>query len=78
MLFYKSYSFQFQHFLLVLSEEATMKKEKPLVFLNVDLKDVLTKVGVFGPWQLRTVILLMIASFIGGKTRNDKASSVKL
>ena len=55
-----------------------MKKEKPLVFLNVDLKDVLTKVGVFGPWQLRTLILLMIASFIGGKTRNDKASSVKL
>ena len=41
--------------------------KKPLVFLHVDLKEVLTKVGVFGPWQLRTVILLMIASFIGGK-----------
>ena len=49
----------------VKSEEATMMK--PLVHLHVDLHDVLTRVGVFGPWQLRTVIMLMIASFIGGK-----------
>ena len=41
--------------------------KKPLVHLHVDLHKVLTRVGEFGPWQLRTVILLMIASFIGGK-----------
>ena len=34
--------------------------------LNVNLDDVLTKIGVFGRWQQRTVLLLMIASFIGG------------
>ena len=49
----------------LVSEEAAMKK--PLVHLHVDLHKVLTRVGEFGPWQLRTVILLMIASFIGGK-----------
>ena len=36
------------------------------IHLDVDFDDVLTKVGVFGRWQQRTVLLLMIASFIGG------------
>ena len=44
-----------------------MKKLHLVKFeLHVDLDDVLTKVGVFGRWQMRTVVLLMIASFIGG------------
>ena len=44
-----------------------MKKLRHVKFeLNVNLDDVLTKVGVFGRWQQRTVVLLMIASFIGG------------
>ena len=42
-------------------------KKLARVHLDVDLDDVLTQVGVFGSWQQRTVFLLMIASFIGGK-----------
>ena len=37
------------------------------VNLEVDLDDVLTRVGVFGRWQQKIVFMLMIASFIGGK-----------
>ena len=44
------------------------------VHLDVDMDHVLTEVGVFGRWQQRTVFLLMIASFIGGKTKNCKAN----
>ena len=46
------------------------------IHLDVDFDDVLTKVGVFGRWQQRTVVLLMIASFIGGKNRNFKPNHV--
>ena len=41
---------------------------KEPVHLHVELNDVLTRVGVFGPWQFRIAIMLMVASFIGGKT----------
>ena len=37
------------------------------VHLEVDLDDVLTRVGVFGRWQKKIVFMLMLASFIGGK-----------
>ena len=46
------------------------------IHLDVDFDDVLTRVGVFGRWQQRTVVLLMIASFIGGKNRNFKPNHV--
>ena len=54
-----------QHYLI--QDNLAMKKLRHVKFeLNVNLDDVLTKVGVFGRWQQRTVVLLMIASFIGG------------
>ena len=37
------------------------------VHLEVDMDEVLTRVGVFGRWQQKIVLMLMIASFIGGK-----------
>lgn len=37
------------------------------VHLEVNLDDVLVRVGVFGKWQQKIVFMLMIASFIGGK-----------
>ena len=42
---------------------STMKQEH----LEVNLDDVLVRVGVFGFWQKKIVFMLMIASFIGGK-----------
>ena len=60
-------------FLYILGEKLTMK-HLDHVHLDVDMDHVLTKVGVFGRWQQRTVFLLMIASFIGGKTKNCKAN----
>lgn len=53
-----------------LPEMKSSKKEP--VHLHVELNDVLARVGVFGPWQFRIVIMLMVASFIGGKTGLDK------
>ena len=35
--------------------------------LEVNLDDVLLRVGVFGKWQQKIVFMLMVASFIGGK-----------
>ena len=55
-----------------------MKKLRHVKFeLNVNLDDVLTKVGVFGRWQQRTVVLLMIASFIGGNVEVWILKSIK-
>ena len=45
---------------------------KEPVHLHVELNGVLARVGVFGPWQFRIVIMLMVASFIGGKIGLDK------
>ena len=45
------------------------------VHLEVNLDDVLTRVGVFGRWQQKIVFMLMIASFIGGKIQRWNWSS---
>ena len=44
------------------------------IHLEVNLDDVLTRVGVFGKWQLKIVVMLMIASFIGGKIDDTNQS----
>ena len=42
------------------------------VYLEVNLDDILDRIGVFGKWQQKIVFMLLIASFIGGSKEENE------